>query len=78
MARSLVEPRCTCSLHIYARETRDPPTAEFRTSSPPARATDLPEPPKRPHSSLDEATPDQAYFDRCPSAWQPNPGRRST
>jgi len=28
---------------------------------------------RRPHSSLDGATPDQAYFTRCPSAWQPNP-----
>jgi transposase InsO family protein len=33
---------------------------------------------RRPHSSLDGMTPDQAYFTRCPSARQPNPGRRST
>ena len=33
---------------------------------------------RRPHSSLDGTTPDQAYFTRCPSAWQPNPGRGST
>ena len=30
---------------------------------------------RRPHSSLDGMTPDQAYCPRCPSAWQPNPGR---
>ena len=28
----------------------------------------------RPHSSLDGAIPDQAYFTRCLSAWQLNPG----
>ena len=33
---------------------------------------------RRPHSSLDGKTPDQAYFTRCHSAWQPNRGRRST
>ena len=33
---------------------------------------------RRPHSSLDGMTPDQAYLSRCPSARQPNPGRRST
>jgi len=33
---------------------------------------------RRPHSSLDGMTPDQAYFTRCPSAWQPNHGRGST
>ena len=34
---------------------------------------------RRPHASLDGNTPDQAYFNpRCPSAWQPNPGRDST
>jgi len=33
---------------------------------------------RRPHSSLDGTTPDQAYFTRCHSAWQPNPGRGST
>jgi putative transposase len=33
---------------------------------------------RRPHSSLDRCTPDQAYFNHCHSAWQPNPGRRST
>ena len=30
---------------------------------------------RRPHASLDGNTPDQAYFNPCPSAWQPNPGR---
>jgi hypothetical protein len=30
------------------------------------------------HSRLDRRTPDQAYFTRCPSAWRPNHGRRST
>src|SRR5262249_24427561 len=36
---------------------------------------------RRPHSSLDGMTPDQAYFGFtlcCQSAWQPNPGRGST
>jgi putative transposase len=33
---------------------------------------------RRPHSSLDGMTPDQAYFNPLPSAWQPNPGRGST
>ena len=33
---------------------------------------------RRPHSSLDGMTPDQAYFTRCHSAWQPNLGRGST
>ena len=33
---------------------------------------------RRPHSSLDGMTPDQAYFNRCRSARQPNPGRHST
>ena len=36
---------------------------------------------RRPHSSLDGMTPDQAYFgstECCQSAWQPNPGRGST
>jgi hypothetical protein len=33
---------------------------------------------RSPHSSLDGMTPDQAYFTPLPSAWQPNPGRRST
>ena len=32
---------------------------------------------RRPHSSLDGTTPDKAYFTPLPSAWQPNPGRRS-
>ena len=32
---------------------------------------------RRPHSSLDGSTPDKTYS-RCQSAWQPNPGRRST
>ena len=33
---------------------------------------------RRPHSSLDGSTPDQAYFNPLPSARQPNPGRGST
>ena len=33
---------------------------------------------RRPHSSLDGQSPDQAYFTSLPSAWQPNPGRGST
>ena len=33
---------------------------------------------RRPHSSLDGTTPDQATSPRCQSAWKPNPGRRST
>ncbi len=36
---------------------------------------------RRPHSSLDGMTPDQAYYEHraCrQSAWRPNPGRRST
>ncbi len=33
---------------------------------------------RRPHSSLDGTTPNQAYFTRCRSARQPNPGRAST
>jgi hypothetical protein len=33
---------------------------------------------RRPHSSFDGATPDHAYFTPLPSAWQSNPGRRST
>ena len=34
---------------------------------------------RRPHSSLDGMTPDQAYFHTAAaSAWQPNPGRGST
>jgi putative transposase len=33
---------------------------------------------RRPHSSLDGATPDQPTSRRCLSAWQPNHGRRST
>ena len=30
---------------------------------------------RRPHSSLDDMTPDQAYFTCRRSAWRPNPGR---
>ena len=33
---------------------------------------------RRPHSSLDGTTPDKPTSRRCPSAWQPNLGRRST
>ena len=33
---------------------------------------------RRPHSSLDGATPIKPTSLRCPSAWQPNPGRPST
>ena len=33
---------------------------------------------RRPHQSLDDASPDQAYFNQRQSAWRPNPGRRST
>jgi hypothetical protein len=33
---------------------------------------------ERPHSSLDGITPDQPTSTSCPSAWQPNHGRRST
>lgn len=33
---------------------------------------------RRPHSSLDDVTTDQAYFTPLPVAWQPNPGRGST
>jgi putative transposase len=33
---------------------------------------------RRPHSSLDGSTPDQAYFNSRRSARQPNPGRCST
>jgi hypothetical protein len=33
---------------------------------------------RRPHSSLDGMTPDQAYFTPLPLRAQPNPGRRST
>src|SRR5436189_3432910 len=33
---------------------------------------------RRPHSSLDGATPDQAYFTTLPLRWQPNLGRGST
>jgi hypothetical protein len=33
---------------------------------------------RRPHSSLDGMTPDQAYFTPLPLPRQPNPGRRST
>lgn len=32
---------------------------------------------RRPHASLDGATPDHAYFNLLRSAWQPNPGRCS-
>ena len=33
---------------------------------------------RRPHSSLDDMPPDQAYFNQPHSAWRPNPGRGST
>lgn len=33
---------------------------------------------RRPHSTLDCSTPDQAYSPRCYSGWQSNPGRGST
>ena len=33
---------------------------------------------RRPHSSLDGARPIKLTSPRCPSAWQPNHGRRST
>jgi hypothetical protein len=33
---------------------------------------------RRPHSNLDRRTPDQLTSPRCPSAWQPNHGRRAT
>src|SRR4051812_6148368 len=33
---------------------------------------------RRPHSSLDGGTPDQAYFNPLPIGMQPSPGRRST